>query len=165
MKHFFVFLFFMLAVTLNVESKGVKKKGNSTLRVLEAYSQRILPGIPGAQPKTDFHFIVIWEGKKYPETVFWRGENGWLTCNLYKAHWMGNRTINVPRDYRFDPVTNDAIHKGDTLELRPVTGGKFPVPPEIPKDAKNTLFYKSGGSGWMLSPVKNITRKPDIPLP
>jgi hypothetical protein len=48
------------------------------------------------------------------------------------------------------------------LELIPMTGGKFPVPAEIPVEARNTLYYKTAGSGWLAFPVKTITKKVDI---
>jgi virulence-associated protein VagC len=166
-KYFCGILFFALSATLNVQAKGRKKKVKPSVKILQAYSQRTLAGIPGIEPKTDYHFFVIWEGAKYPSTVFWRGENGWLTCNIYKAHYINTRSINIPKefDFRSDPVEIGAIRKGDTLEFRPVTGGRFPVPKEIRDDVKNTLFYKTGGSGWLQCLVKNITVKPDIAMP
>lgn len=143
-----------------------KKKSKAHFRLIEAYMQRTMPGIPGAQVKTDYYFIVKWEAKTYPETFFWRGENGWLTCNTARAHRAG-KDSHPPRgiEYRTEPAAGDQVHKGDTLMLKPIVGGKFPVPAEIPADAKNTLYYKTGGSGWLAFPVKNITKKPDVAMP
>jgi hypothetical protein len=142
----------------------VKKKKLHGFKLIEAYSQRTLPGIPGAAIKTDYHFIIIWQDKNYPETFFWRGENGWLTCGISKAHKIVKKEPNVPEgmDYRTEQVLDGKIHEGDTLDIRPVAGGKFPTPAEIPVTAKNTLFYKTGGRGWLSFPVKNIATKHDI---
>jgi hypothetical protein len=154
-----------IAATAEATTKG-KKKSKADFRLIEAYSQRTIPGIPGATPKTAYHFIIVWENKNYPETFFWRGDNGWVTCNIVKAHKVKAKSKNVPKgmDYTIENVSGDAIHKGDTVQLTPTPGGKFPVPAEIPADAKNTLYYKTGGSGWLSFPVKNISKKPDVTL-
>jgi hypothetical protein len=67
-------------------------------------------------------------------------------------------------DYNTEFVTGDQIHKGDTISLTPLTRGKFRIPDDIPKTAKNTLFYKTTGSGWQMSKVKTISKKRDIPM-
>jgi hypothetical protein len=69
------------------------------------------------------------------------------------------------RDYTTEAITNSALKKGDTLEITPLRGGKFPIPAEIPTDATNTLFFKTIKSNWLSYPVKKITAKPDIVLP
>jgi len=66
--------------------------------------------------------------------------------------------------YATTPATGDDIHPGDTLELSPVTGGRFPIPADIPASAKNTLFYKTNGSGWLKFPVSKIAKKADVVL-
>ena len=164
---YFLVLCFAASISTNAQTT-TKAKSKTYLKVVEAYTQRTRPGRPeSAPPPTGTHFIIVWEYAKYPETFFWRGEGGWLSCNMLKAHKITNRPHNMPRgiDYRTEFVTGDKIHKGDTLQLSPVTGGKFPIPDEIPKDAKNTLFFKTGGSGWLSFPVENITKKPDIIMP
>jgi hypothetical protein len=147
------------------KSKAVAKKDN--FRLLEAYSQRTLPGIPNGPVEVGYHFIVIWQNAKYPETFFWRGDNGWMTCKIEKAHSVTGHDTNVPKglDYGTEFVTGDQIHKGDTLALTPVKGGRYPIPAEIPATAKNTLYYKVGGSKWLSFPVKNIGKKPDVAMP
>jgi hypothetical protein len=143
-----------------VASATMKKKPKTYFKLIEAYSQRMIPGIPGAQIKTNYQFTIVWQGIAYPETFFWRGENGWLTCRMtrkQKTAGTGSAGSEV--------VMNDQVRRGDTLELVPLTGGRFAVPPEIPQSAKNTLFFKTGGSGWLSFPVKKLTQKPDILLP
>ncbi len=154
----------MIAGFQSVAKNKTKKVSKTGITVLEAWSQKTVPGIPRMAPKTNYHFIVIWEGKNYPETIFWRGENGWENCNISKAHKVkfdapvkGDR-----QEYNTEIVTADKIHKGDTLQLVSLPGGKFTVPAEVLADTKNTLFYKTGGSGWLSLPVKNLVKKPDI---
>lgn len=169
MRCFIYFLVLCFAVSMNTHAQTAKKaKSKTYLKLVEAYTQRTRPGRPeSAPPPTGTHFIIVWEYAKYPETFFWRGEGGWLSCNMLKAHKITNKSRNMPKgiDYRTEFVTGDQVHKGDTLQLTPVTGGKFPIPDEIPKDAKNTLFFKTGGSGWLSFLVENITKKPDILMP
>jgi hypothetical protein len=144
---------FLFAVYFTVSAKTATKKQKSYFRLIEAYTQKTIPGIPGAQPKTAYHFIITWQAPKYPQTFFWRGENGWLPCKMSRAHRHGT-------DYVTENI--DEVHKGDTLELVPVSGGKFLIPAEIPVAARNTLFFKTGGSGWLAFPVKNIGKRDDI---
>ncbi|MFI5195791.1 MAG: hypothetical protein ACHQD8_01760 [Chitinophagales bacterium] len=168
MKCLLYFFAFCIVAGITFHAQATTKKKNKTyLKLIEAYTQRTLPGRKESPPMTGTHFIIIWEYAKYPETFFWRGEGGWLSCNMLKAHKVTNRSHDMPRgmDYRTEFVTGDQVHKGDTLELSPVTGGKFPIPAEIPKDAKNTLFFKTGGSGWLSFPVDKITKKQDIVMP
>lgn len=162
-KYFFCFVLIFLAICSNEPAVYAKKRTKTNIKLLEAYSLRTIPGIPGAQVQTEYHFIITWQGAKYPETFFWRGDGGWLTCSISRAHKMLNKGHNTPggMDYSIERVTNDNIHKGDTLDLKPIPGGKFPIPGEIPNDVKNTLFYKTGGSGWLSFPVNTIGKKPD----
>ena len=165
LKRITCLLLVFLCLAGTTEAKKVaKKKEKANFKLLEAYSQKIVPGIPGAQPKTNFKFIIVWQGAKYPETFFWRGDGGWLTCSILKAHKIKNKGKSNPAgvEYNTEFAGGDNIHTGDTLQLTPTPGGKFPIPTEIPADAKNTLYYKTGGSGWLSFPVKYITKKPDV---
>ncbi len=160
----------MLCMPFITEGKGTHKKKATKehFKLLEAYTQRVLPGIPGGSlPDAGYHFIIVWHGTSNLESCFWRGENGWLTCNIEKAHKISPKDArNFPpgMDYRTEPVTGDEVHKGDTISLTPIKGGKFAIPKEIPATAKNTLYYKSGGSKWLAFPVKTIGKKRDIAM-
>jgi len=146
---------------------GPRKKKHALVKVLEAYSQKTIPGIPHADVKEATHFIILWGGSSYPETFFWRGEHGWLTCSMMKAHRIA--TLNVTNErtsgYSSEWVTADKIHIGDTLMVTPVPGGKFPVPAEVSPETRNTLFYKTGGSGWLSIGISQIVKKPDVVMP
>ena len=162
-------LCFMTGLGTEATAKHSKKKNVVNLKLVEAYSQRVLGGQPGAPPPLDQHFIVIWEAATYPETFFWRGQNGgFLPCDMQKAHRISKKDAKKfpPNlEYNKELVTGDKIHKGDTLELTPLTRGKYKIPDDIPKTVKNTLFYKTNGSGWLLFPVKTISNKRDVPAP
>ena len=154
---------------------GNKKKHNKNnkarvgdIKVIEAYSQKTMPGRREPPVTSNNNFVLIWQNKQYPETFFWRGEGGWQTCKIMKAHKIPMQDMrNVPRgmDYRSEFVAGDGVHEGDTLMLTPLIGGKFPIPAEIPDTAKNDLFYKCGGSGWLKFHIDTIVKKHDIIAP
>lgn len=152
---------------------GFAAAGSKTLKktvkhfhVLEAYTQQKLSGIPGSPREDGHHFVIIWDAKTTtPETFFWRGANGWMNCSLEKAHKLTKAELkSVPAGTAWSTadVVAEEIHKGDTLMLTPLKGGKYPVPGEIPAKAKSTLFYKVTGSKWMAYPVKNIVTRKEI---
>ena len=149
------------------ERSAAGKQHSPYLKVLESYTQKTLAGRRESAPVTNTHFIIIWKGKKYPENFFWRGANGLQTCNAVKVHKAINRPPGFPEgmDYTTENITAGMIHKGDTLQLTPLPGGKSPIPKEIPDKPVNTLFFKTGGSKWIAYPIKNITRKHDISMP
>lgn len=169
-KKYIVLGILMLAATIAEAKIPVKKslKPKPNFTIIEAYTQRTLPGIPGAQPVTDYHFVIRWESASAPETFFWRGQDGFLICNLEKARKVtrGDRR-NIPDgiEYTTEFVTGDDVHRGDTLMLTSMKGGKYPVPKEVSKTAKNTIFYKTTGSKWLSFPIKNIGTKQDIAMP
>ena len=173
MRSICVSLLLVMAICGPAEGKGPvkhkKKTAKTNFKLIEAYSQRTLSGVKSpAPPPTDAHFIIQWLGASYPETFFWRGENGFLLCSIDKAHKINPkdaRKYPPGMEYLKENVTGDQIHKGDTLELVPLTRGKYPVPADIPQKAKNTLFYKTAGSGWLSFPVKTIVKKHDISMP
>ncbi len=171
MKLKLLFIFIALSIVLNSEAQvrnAGKKAKKSYIKLIEAYTQRTLPGIKESPTSTDTHFIIIWEGTQYPETFFWRGENGWLTCKMVKAHKINQankRSIPAGLEYMEEMITNDKVNKGDTLALTPIKGGRFAVPKEVTNNIKNTLFFKTAGSSWLKFPITKIGTKKDILMP
>ena len=143
------------------------KKQKQYFQLLEAYVQKTLPGIQGPSPQATVHFLLIWEGKKHPDSFFWRGENGWVPCNTIRAHKIINRSSHIPEgiDYTMERVLPANIEKGDTLLLTPVAAGKLSAPAEVADSIKNTLYFRTAGKQWKSYPIKNIGRKPDIAMP
>jgi hypothetical protein len=164
---FFICLFLMHEA--NGRAHSLKKK-NRDLRLIEAYTQKRTPGRREFPAETTMNIVVEWRSKTSPETFFWRGEGGWLTCRMVRAHRLntsatvGSRPI-AGLDYSLEAPDNNPFHKGDTLMLTPVTGGKFPIPAAIPESARNTLFYKTVGSEWKAFPIDSIAKKRDILAP
>ena len=132
----------VLYVGANVQAKKTTvKKSKPDIKMLSAQTKSL--------PYEHLEFVLVWEKSKYPQTFFWRGENGWLPCVMERAHKNKSGV-----DYIGEKVSAGDIRKGDTLMLVPITGGRFAVPKDVPATAKNILYYKTGGSGWLSFPVK-----------
>ena len=147
--------------------KRSKKKPKANIALVEAYSQRIVPGIPGSQPQTSIHIIAVWEGSSYPESMFWRGDGVWLGCNIAEARKIVNRQYIRANylEYQTTKISPDKIQKGDTLQIDPLPGGKLPLPADIPDAAQNTLLFKASGSKWLSLHIDTIVKKHDIVKP
>jgi len=122
------------------------------LKLITAYTKTIPAGKQSNPPAAGYFFVVKWEESTPPETFFWRGESGWLSCSIEKACKKG-------KNYTGKNIDLGKIKKGTTLLITPVTGGRFPIPAEIPENSKNTLYYKTAGSGWIAFPVTRIAKK------
>lgn len=106
-------------------------------------------GDPGVAGNPVYKFVTVWKSNEQPSSVFWRGDGSWRSCEIARVH-----------NYRSDKydieVLPNTIAVNDTLELFPITGGKYPIPKEIPEAAKNTLFYKTTTGPWIALPVNKI---------
>jgi len=141
------------------------KSGKSYVKLLEKDSQKTLLGARGSDPVTQYHFVLVWKNDDAPQCFFWRGENGWLSCAIAKAHKIPGKKISGSLPYTSERISTDNIQKGDTLELAPIRGGKFPIPGDIPDKARNTLFFKTANTNWLSLPVKKISKRPDVIMP
>lgn len=148
-------LFSLVAIGTALATAKTKKKTN--IKLVTAYSKTISEE-EQSNPQMQGTFIVIkWDHTTYPETMFWRGQNGWFTCQIDKAHKV---VKNKKTDYTTEAVQIDQVKKGDTLFITPLKGGRFPIPAEIPEKAKNTLFYKTAGNpAWQSFVVSPIAKK------
>lgn len=149
----------LLALSACAQSKKTTavKNGDSYAKVLQGNMVRTLPGAPGMEPVIEYRVLVVWKSKQAPETFFWRGEGDWLPCSVAKA--KKKKTSGTEFAYSTEEITLSNIKPTDTLELLPVTGGKYPIPAAIPETAINTIFFKTTKSAWLSLPVKNIKRK------
>ena len=150
-----VFVTILSLLFVSCTALGFSKSAKN-FKLITAYTKSIEQGEQSNPPMAGYFFVVRWENENYPESFFWRGNNGWLTCNIEKAHKV---VVNGKSEYKSEPFDITTLRKGDTLMLVPVTGGRFPIPKEIPTKAKNTLFYKVNGSKWLSFPVNKITKK------
>ncbi len=155
MKRFLsLFVFCLFATT--IATAYCKKKKKHHFKLVTAYSKNI-PQNEQSNPPMEGHFFVVkWKSNSTPQTFFWRGEGGWLTCKIESATESEKDGSGT---YTGNNISIANISKGDLLLLTPLTGGRFPIPDEIPESARNTLFYKVGNSNWLAYPVNNIDKK------
>lgn len=140
------------------------KSAKCYVHLINAYKQRTLPGVRGAQPIEQYHFLIVWKNNEQPGAIFWRGANGWMSCNIQKAHFENKKDNPNKLPYTASQFMNGDAHKGDTLALTPLKG-KFVIPAEIPMQTTNTLFFKTAKGKWLSLPVANIKNLPDIVMP
>ncbi|WP_345077207.1 hypothetical protein [Nemorincola caseinilytica] len=148
-------LFVMLLMATSAIA-GIKKK-KTPVKLLSAYTRSIPDAEQSNPPMQGTFIVIVWNYDTYPETMFWRGQNGWLTCNIEKAHRVVKKKVTT---YTTEEMMIDQVRKGDTLMITPLTGGRYPIPAEISQKAKNTLFYKTGGNNkWLSFSVSPISKK------
>lgn len=163
MKHIInsIALCLLATTAAQAQAKAPKKPD---FKLVEAYTQRIIT-TPEAPPPTGEHFVIIWQSDVTAKTFYWRGKNGFMMCMVQKAHKIAKKDAKkYPANMAYnleDPGGID-IKKGDTIEITPVARGKIRIPDDIPQTAKNTIFYQTATSGWLLFPVKKIGKKKDI---
>ena len=170
-KTFGILLLSACMMSSTAFAQKTKKKASTPkqeLILVEAFKQRTLPGRPESAPVTSTYIYVRWNGKEAPATFFWKSEDGWMSCNMSFAHKIARKKENkfVPdKDYTTQDITSRDIHKGDTLELVPVHGGKFAIPKVVDMNANNVLYYKTEKGDWKPFAIKNIKTKQDIVMP
>jgi hypothetical protein len=143
---------FVVATILFPLFSFAQSAAGSKPKLIAAYSKSIPAAKQSNPPMAGYFFVIKWQETTPPETFFWRGEGGWLSCNIEKACKKG-------KNYSGKNVNLGKVKKGTNLLLTPVTGGRFPIPAEIPDSARNTLFYKTAGSNWIALPVNKIAKK------
>lgn len=172
-KHWLLLTLTLIVAPFCIPNADAAKKmaPKADMKLIEAYTQNLLPGMPGGEVKNETHIVIIWKGSTYPDAIFWRGAGGFMPCNIEKAHKLTpSELASFPPGmaYNTESLSSDQIHKGDTLMLTPMKGGKYPIPAVIPKNAKNTLFYTIGHtekSKWLAFPVSKIGTRQDVPMP
>jgi hypothetical protein len=143
------------------------RKSKQTASLIEAYSQRTVPGIQGAPIQTNTHFIICWLSADHPQTFFWHSANATVLCGATKAR----KTVKQSRfhqqttEYMLLSTDMTAVHAGDTLSVTPDTQKKQQKPSGLPSSPVNSLIYRSSKGGWNILPVKQIIKKPDVMMP
>ncbi len=160
-----------LAVAMNAcaqPKKTSSKKQSVYATVLEARRQRLVSAMPGAQPINNYRVLVIWKSTKVPQSFFWRGEDGWINCLVNEVH-KKQRFVNKETEelwYTAAEIAPEKVKKNDTIELIPVSGGRFATPAEIPAQAKNTLFFQLlNDTKWQALPVNKFKQLKDVQGP
>jgi hypothetical protein len=144
-------LSFFLAFIVNAKAKtSAIGSGKVCAKLIEAYSQRTIPGTQESPIITKLGFQVKWLCSERPTSFFWKGKDGWMTCIVSKIK-DGEKTEIAPED----------VKKGDVLELEPIKGGKFPMVKSAAK-LKEVILFKTNKSNWRYLSVGKISKKPDI---
>src|ERR1700733_15377049 len=97
--------------------KKNKKKSKVDIVLVEAYTQRTLPGVRCATPPpATTHIIIVWEDMNfYPESFLWIQDTGLVyTCNFAKAHKVVEKSFRIPQgmDYITEQIKGGDVHKG-----------------------------------------------------
>ncbi len=165
-KQYFTLLAAALSIgyTACAQTKKSRTASVAPVKHIESTTRRTLPGRPEQEPQTDIRHVIIWQDKKAPDAFFWRNEDAWMPCNVAKAHKTTPTSPNVS-SYTSEEVRLEQVKKGDTLELTPMPLGKYGMPENLPKTARNTIFYKTTNSKWLMLPVTNFRKLPDIVMP
>ena len=162
------------AQTKNSAKNNSRKSSVKTDKpvLLQATEQTTLPGRPETEPTTDTRFVIVWKSKDAPASFFWRGNQSWMPCDVtkvknYKPLVVSNNDNGMPEPLNYEGVNtgNQDFKTGDTLELYPVSGGKHPIPAEVPTEKNNVIYYKTVNSKWLALPVDSITELPSIAMP
>lgn len=151
----------LLMFSACAQSKKAVKSGSTYAQVILATSQRYLPGVRGAEPQTNYRFVIVWKKSVAPQTFFWRGQDGWMPCEVAKASLASKNVKDNSFPYRVESISLDKIKNGDTLQIMPVNG-RAEMPAEILASSANTLFFKTNGKSWLSLPVNNIKQLPKI---
>jgi hypothetical protein len=141
--------------------KAGLSSGKAYAKLLESYSQKIIPGVQGQEITTEYQFLVVWQSSQKPETFFWKSPEAWMTCSVYKLDKKRAKD-NTNTWFETREIDLDKVRKGDTLVLIPVKGGKFPIPTTIPSNLKNIILFKTNKSNWLFLQVGKMTKLPDI---
>jgi len=146
-----------------------KKLRAGGISLIEAYTQRILPGRREGRIIKETHFIITWKNKNYPKNFIWLDGDDTLNCNIAKAHKINAGNMHrLPgrSDYYTENIALNKIQKGDTLDITPINGGKAILPTDTPEALKNMLLYTASNKKTLYGfHVDSLTRKQDIAMP
>ncbi len=141
-------------------SKG--KSAASYARIIEATSQRHIPGMRDAAPRTEYKFILVWNSATPPVSFFWHGPDGTSVAGIAKVAKMNAAEAGENElPYKIVSTSAPQIKKGDTLQVMPMPDGE-PVTEKLPAVKANRLIFKTGNTGWFSLPVGDIRILPKI---
>ena len=171
MKSLLCLIVLCFAITGSIQAKKkTKKKGKANFVLIEAYSQRIVPGMRRSVPPPPVtHFIIIWESKRYPVVFYWLKDTGQTyTCNIVKAHKITDKSSMMPegKDYYTENITPGNIHVGDTLDITTLPLNKYAYSEDLLNvNTKNTLFFKTSDNKMGSVHIDTVFKKRDILMP
>jgi hypothetical protein len=143
--------------------------GKREAALLTATVQRTLPGARGAEPFETRKFLLVWSSPTPPETFFWRpdGER-WMTCVVSRVHHYGQHKMTKdPQEspYQTEQIRLQDVHRGDTLELAPMAGGRDVMPASVKGKPRKAVYYRTEKGAWQPLAINKEQRLPDIIMP
>ncbi|MBE2290305.1 MAG: hypothetical protein IAE95_12175 [Chitinophagaceae bacterium] len=155
----------LLFVNYSCSAQAISRKPTDH-KLIEAYSQEKLSGVPGGSGATYLKFILKWTGKGAPEFIYWKGTADVVQCRIERAHKVVERPRDMPAgiDYFFERNSQSSIVTGDTVMVSALKGAVEKAPSSVMRGRRNTLYVRSGGK-WSATSVKNIIKKKAIAMP
>ena len=145
-----------------------KKLQQGATKLIEAYTQRILPGRREGRVMQEIHFIIKWRNAGYPKDFFWVYGHDTLNCNIAKAHKAadnGGGRMHGRADYYTENTTLEYISAGDTLDITPVNAGSETPGRDLQQHLKSTLLYSvNRNRNLFVVRVDSIAKKRDIAM-
>ena len=159
----------VISIVLNggAWAKEGAKKNKAVFKLVEAFSQRMLPGKQGGVPKTDLHFILIWQDNAQPtDGFYWKEGDKWQQCIAAKAHKaVHGQMLRAGFEYSQERAGLAGVKNGDTVILTPKHGSGSTVPEILQKKKGNLVVYRMHDGSWFPVPVMKMVQKRDIALP
>lgn len=103
--------------------------------------------ISDGQQESGHSYTIVWKGTQPPETFFWHPkEGGWMTCEVKRIH---------PKTHTEEVIDLLQVRKGDTLDVKPLSGGRDVMPKIIPASSGNRLYFmvKRNSNWWYLNNI------------
>lgn len=162
---YLVFILFLLVDT-GYGKASKKKHSNGSISLVEAYTQRTLPGRREGKIRTETHIIIKWQCHSLPKNFVWHIDDKSMNCGFVKVHKIDKNNSNKFSEnfgYYPDNLSLANIHFGDTLDIIPtgeVVEDNFHL-----NNPNNVLSYKYGNNSWNNIHVDSIKKKRDIAMP
>lgn len=150
-------LFLILCSTACAQQKKTVTNGKNYVTLQRAVVNRTLPGRREGKIDSQYRFVMVWQSSQTPATFFYKAPNSWMNCLINKLSTAG-------RNQTATEIAPENIQKGDTIELVPIKGGKFPTPSDIPENLNNVILFKINKSNWHYVRISNY-EKADVPMP
>lgn len=138
------------------QSRKTKTKAGKIKPVLVAAVRQGTQLSGQRETAPEYRFILAWNDKLEPTGLFWRGAYDWQLCDVAVIKNYNHKTYGYEM---VEPAPRN-IKAGDTLELKPASGGKHPIPQEIQQDRENVLYYKTSAGIWKSISVTSIETLP-----
>jgi len=162
-------LLIYIPVLLTFGKSSSKRYYKSDATLIEAYTQRTLPGRKESNIRSATHIIIIWHNKAYPKQFFWVDNTGAMNCNfgkVHKAHMNTGRFAHNDIEYVREGISLENIKPGDTLDITTLEGNNTAIPDNLPGTNKNTLlYYQQNEKKLFAIKVDSLARKHDIIMP